>query len=317
MKPPSANRLKLQCYLQEAHPVMRDNIQFQCIYFIVGCLNARLSFLNREHEQLDDFYAMANDWLHRNPERSNALGHMLLVLRVYQANYFRAKQKHRQAIEITESALELANSEKLLQRVDVNYRYNLMLQLRTAQLELHPQPVEKVQQRPRRALKFNISPEDKSKDKSKTSKKSPRFQIYTEESSTSSGSSLENKRVDLDSCQMIETIDLSDEDPNSPPLSAAEMKLRKPLPRTAQATRSTKARSQKQLETPLVSTRRIATSPNALALPKISTRNDLLKEPKTTTSTRGRSRRQNVAENQTVTPLLKIDSVSSRRRQRN
>lgn len=317
MKPPSANRLKLQCYLQEAHPVMRDNIQFQCIYFIVGCLNARLSFLNREHEQLDDFYAMANDWLHRNPERSNALGHMLLVLRVYQANYFRAKQKHRQAIEITESALELANSEKLLQRVDVNYRYNLMLQLRTAQLELHPQPVEKVQQRPPRALKFNISPEDKSKDKSKTSKKSPRFQIYTEESSTSSGSSLENKRVDLDSCQMIETIDLSDEDPNSPPLSAAEMKLRKPLPRTAQATRSTKARSQKHLETPLVSTRRIATSPNALALPKISTRNDLLKEPKTTTSTRGRSRRQNVAENQTVTPLLKIDSVSSRRRQRN
>ncbi|KAL7737561.1 hypothetical protein ACLKA6_007682 [Drosophila palustris] len=321
MQSPNASRLKLLRYLQESHPVMRDSIQLQCIYFIVGCLRARLNFLSREHDQLDEFYGMANDWLQRDTERSNALGHMLLVLQVYQANYLRATRKYRQAIEITESALKLAKSEQLQQRVDVNYRYNLLLQLRTAQLELQPPTVTRKQQQPRRALKFNISPEDKSKDKSKASKKPPKFTIYTEDSAPSSGSSMEsnsspeeNKRFDLNSCQLIEIIDSSEEEPSPP--ARPVVTATKSLPRTAQATRSTRTRSQKQLETPLVPARRIATAPNALG--SSSRRNVTPEEtPKTTTSTRARPRRQNAVEEQPVTPLLKMESVSSRRRQRN
>ncbi|KAH8307723.1 hypothetical protein KR044_011315, partial [Drosophila immigrans] len=156
MQPAIGSQLTLQRYLEHVHPAMRNSLKLQCVYFTVGCLHARLYFLNREHEQLDNFYVMANDWLQSDKQRSDALGHMLLVLQIYQANYLRDKRKYREAIGITESALQLANSEQLRHRIDVNYRSNLFLQLRTARLELKPK-------QSRRALQFNISPEEKPK----------------------------------------------------------------------------------------------------------------------------------------------------------
>ncbi|XP_064551689.1 protein three rows [Drosophila montana] len=327
-------RPKLQRYvsldMQESHPVLRSSVQLQCIYFMVGCLHARLYFLNREHEQLDDFYALANAWLRQNAARGNALGHMLLVLHIYQANYLRARSRQQQAIELTETALKLAGSEQLQQRVDVNYRYNLLLQLRTAQLELQPLPPGKPQN-PRRALTFNLSPEEKQprpiSKVATTSKKPAKFAIYTEEvrpissssSSSSNGSSSENgssperqsaksksnKRLDLNACQLIEIIDLSDDETD------AAVQLQPAKSMSTLSTRSTRTRAQRQPETLVAPLRRTATAPNPLAVEAT---------PKTT-GTRVRTRRQNAAEQPatttTTTATPKLDSVSSRRRQRN
>lgn len=308
--------------------MLRSSVQLQCIYFMAGCLHARLYFLNREHEQLDDFYALANAWLQQNDARGNALGHMLLVLHIYQANYLRARRRQQQAIELTETALKLAGSEQLQQRIDVNYRYNLLLQLRTAQLELQPPSKP---QNPRRALTFNISPEEKQlrpASKAATASKKPaKFAIYTEEvrpassttsSSSSSSSSSENassperkstkskynKRLDLNACQLIDIIDLSDDE------TEAVVQLQPAKSTSALSTRSTRTRTQRQPDTLVAPLRRTATAPNPLsaeATPK-------------TIGTRARTRRQNTAEQPTTTTTTatpKVDSVSSRRRHRN
>nr|Q6V3V8.1 RecName: Full=Protein three rows [Drosophila virilis]AAQ72555.1 three rows [Drosophila virilis] len=326
---PSA-RPKLQRYvsldMQQSHPMLRSSVQLQCIYFMAGCLHARLYFLNREHEQLDDFYALANAWLQQNAARGNALGHMLLVLHIYQANYLRARRRQQQAIELTETALKLAGSEQLQQRIDVNYRYNLLLQLRTAQLELEPPSKP---QNPRRALTFNISPEEKLprpvRKVATASKKPAKFAIYTEDvrpassttSSSSSSSSSENassperkstkskspKRLDLNACQLIDIIDLSDDE------TEAVVQLQPAKSTSALSTRSTRTRAQRQPDTLVAPLRRTATAPNPLsaeATPK-------------TIGTRARARRQNTAEQPTTTTTAtpKVDSVSSRRRHRN
>lgn len=271
MQPASALRapLQLQRYVQPAgHALLSDSLQLQCIYFVVGLLHARLYFLNRQHEQLDEFYALSNDWLKAQPERGQTLGNMLLLLQQYQANYLRARRKYRKAMELSEQALQLAGSDPLQQQLDVNYRFNLLLQLRTAKLELQPQPVK---EKLRRALKFNMSPMSKpskatstlvqsSKASSTkiTARRPAKFAIYTEDASVlsaSSGSSSSpeegeaGKRLDLNSCQIIQIIDLSDEEP---PVPAAQLKLTKSARRPKTPT-STKTRTQKQVlaaETP-------------------------------------------------------------------
>lgn len=291
--------------MQQSHPVMHSSVQLQCVYFVVGCFYARLYFLNRELEELDDFYALTNKWLQQNEARGNELGHMLLVLHMYQANYLRAKRRQQQAIELTEAALKLAGSKQLQSRVDINYRYNLLLQLTAARLELQPVPT---QQNPRRALTFNISPEEKPKSLSKTevksSKKPAKFTIYTEEvhpfsssgssSSSDIGSSPERqsgKRLDLNACQLIEILDLSDNETEP----VAKLK-------PTRSVRSTRTRAQLQVEATL---RRTATVP-------VVTRRNVTPEEKTP-STRLRTRRQQqTAEQQTA-----AESLSSRRRQRN
>ncbi|EDW02514.1 protein three rows [Drosophila grimshawi] len=345
LRPPRRNnRLKLQRYVQldtqESHPVLRGSIQLQCVYFVVGCLHARLDFLNREHDQLDDFYALAKAWLQQDGARSNGLGHLLMLLHMYQANYLRATCRKQQAIELlTASTLQLNGSQHLQQRVDVNYRYNLLLQLRSAQLELQPPPPPapcNKSQNPRRALKFNISPEEKTpvataatktgaKSKQKTTRKPAAFAIYTEDAavascSTSSSSSSErgnspdrqkstksrsNKRLDLNACQLI--IDLSDDEPQQLKISTSVTNTR--LPRT---------RSQKATETQLASVRRIATTPKPSSSSSSSSRANAAPEEtpgtaSSTISTRGRIRRQPAA----ATPVLQADSISTRRRQRN
>lgn len=273
LQPLSALRapLQLQRYVQPAdQPLLSDSLQLQCIYFVVGLLHARLYFLNREHEQLDEFYALSNDWLKEQPERGKILGNMLLLLQQFQANHLRARRNYRKAIELSEHALQLAGSDPLQRQLDVNYRFNLLLQLRTAKLELHPQPVK---EKLRRALKFNMSPMNKprkatstlvqisnaSKGSTKVAARKPaKFSIYTEDASvlsasSGSGSSPEEggagKRLDLNSCQIIQIIDLSDEEP---PVPAAQLKLTKSGRRPKTPT-DTKTRTQKQVvaaETP-------------------------------------------------------------------
>ncbi|TDG46411.1 hypothetical protein AWZ03_007185 [Drosophila navojoa] len=306
---PRSTSKKLQPYvsldMQQSHPVMRSSVQLQCVYFVVGCFYARLYFLNRELDELDDFYALTNKWLQQNAARGNELGHMLLVLHMYQANYLRAKRRQQQAIELTEAALKLAGSEQLQSRVDINYRYNLLLQLSAARLELQPVPRP---QNPRRALTFNISPEEKpkslSKPEVKAGKKPAKFTIYTEEvhpfsasgssSSSDIGSSPERqsgKRLDLNACQLIEILDLSDSETEP----VAKLKPTKSV-------RSTRTRAQVQVEATL---RRTATAP-------VATRRNVTPEEKTP-STRMRTRRQQ----QTTEQQTPAESLSSRRRQRN
>lgn len=307
------SHLQLQRYVQPTHPLLCNNLKLQCIYFVVGSLHARLYFLNREHEQLDEFYTLANGWLKEDPQRGSALGHMLLVLQLYQANYLRARHKYDQAIEISQSALQLSTCDPLQQHIDVNYRYNLLLQLRTAQRELHPQPAIAT----RRALKFNTSPEEKmpkvkaSKVTSKGSastrstRRPAKFSIYTEDASTlsSSASSGSGSDLDLNSCQIIQVIDLSDDEP---PLATrlAQLKLTKsaPRPATTSGARITRTRTQKQAETPVTRLARaavVATTP-----------------AETTPRTRARPRRQATTVGKEPEPVI-IDLVSSRRRQRN
>ncbi|XP_060656348.1 protein three rows [Drosophila nasuta] len=283
------SRLTLQRYMEHALPAPLKSLKLQCVYFTVGCLHAHLYFLNREHDQLDTFYAMANDWLLGDKQRGIALGPMLFVLQIYQANYLRDKQKYRGAIDITEPALQLANSEPAQHRIDVNYRSNLLLQLRTAQLQLHPTP--KLPRPKQRALDFNISPEKKVKA-SASSKKPLKIVIYTDDASplsdatnsVESSSSLEC--LDLNACQLIEIIDLSDDEPT------VSLKPATTTRRNASAS--------KKLEVPIRSS-----SKQRHDLPEVT--------PKTTTiRTRGRAKREEIVE-----PVIVPTTVSSRRRQRN
>lgn len=308
--------LQLQRYVQPTHPLLCNNLKLQCIYFVVGSLHARLYFLNRDHEQLDEFYTLANDWLKQDSQRGSALGHMLLVLQLYQANYLRARHKYGQAIEISQSALRLSSCDPLQQHIDVNYRYNLLLQLRTAQRELHPQPVITT----RRALKFNTSPEEKlprakaSKSSTKGSaaattksaRRPAKFSIYTEDASvlsSGSASSGSSSDLDLNSCQIIQVIDLSDDEP--PQLAQLKHTKSAPRPATTSGTRITRTRTQKQAaETPVTRLPRVASA--TATTPAETT-------PRTR-ATRPRRQATNVSkEPEPVT----IDLVSSRRRQRN
>ncbi|KAH8370591.1 hypothetical protein KR093_004264, partial [Drosophila rubida] len=262
------SHLTLQRYLDQAQPMMRKSLKLQCVYFTVGCLHARFYFLNREHEQLDNFYTTATSWLQGDKQRCDAVTpQTLLVLKMYQANYLRLKHKHNEAIKITEEALRLANSEQLRHCIDINYRNNLQLQLRSAQRELQPQPVA------RRALQFVISPEEKHKA-SAASKKSPKFAIYTDDSeplsdgsSSSSSGPEKHKRQDLNSCQIIEVIESSDEEPIAAP---------KP-------TRSTRTRSKQPTAT---TSRRNASATRNRAVPS-----DEVAEVASKTRTRGRAKR--------------------------
>ncbi|XP_052839336.1 protein three rows isoform X1 [Drosophila gunungcola] len=226
--------------LDIAPPNIRENSQLKCLYFIMGCLHARLSFLQRNSEQLDEFYERAAQWLQENAETSTSLGCMLQVQQLYHVNYLRYRRKHVEAISTAQMGLKRQG----LQAGDVNYACNFFAQLKTAQLELKPMGQEKTQNKVlRRALVFNPSPEDNSRNVAATAsavkdkatkineshKKASKFKIYEElelrppsaaGSSSGGGSGTENTppasdHVDFNSCQLIE---ISDDDESPPPL---------------------------------------------------------------------------------------------------
>ncbi|XP_016976172.1 protein three rows [Drosophila rhopaloa] len=250
MRPNSPNsQLNLDRYLNMdlAPPTIRQNSQIQCLYFLMGCLHARLLFLQRNSEPLDEFYERAGSWLQENPEMSASLGSMLQVQQLYHVNYLRFRRKHAEAISTAQLGLKMRQ-----QAVDINYACNFRAQLKTAHLELKPLDQEKTTQNKtlRRALVFNPSPEDNSgkgagstsavMDKAcktkESTKKAPRFKIYEElelrppsaTGSSSGGSGTDStppsNHVDFNACQLIE---ISDDDDSPPvPLKPAKSKAK-------------------------------------------------------------------------------------------
>ncbi|XP_017010170.2 protein three rows [Drosophila takahashii] len=210
--------------LDDAPSTIRENSQLQCLFFIMGCLHARLCFLQRNTEQLDEFYERTDNRLREKPEISASLGSMLQVQQLYHLNHLRFRQKHVAAISTAQLGLKTR-----LQAVDINFTYNFMAQLKTAEIELKPRGQEKPRPKTlRRALIFHLSPEDKSRSAAssaskvkQSAKKAPRFRIYEElklrppssASMSSGGSGTESTppsdHVDLNACQAIE---ISDDD---------------------------------------------------------------------------------------------------------
>ncbi|XP_001960133.2 protein three rows [Drosophila ananassae] len=241
MRPNSPSfHMNLERYVnfKQAPSLLRQNSQLQCVYFVLGCLHARLCFLQRNDDQLDEFYAEADSFLAKNPELRTFLGSMLQVHQVYKVNFMRYKKKHQESLSVCQKGLQSRPSS-----MDVNYSYNFMAQLKAAQLEL--KPLKPQCQKSRRALVFNLSPEQKlrpvlaagatnSAVKVKQSaKKAPKFRIFTElelrppstSSSGSSGSGNENTppsdRIDLNACQAIEISD-DDDSPTTQPLKPSQ-----------------------------------------------------------------------------------------------
>ncbi|KAH8331704.1 hypothetical protein KR074_010179 [Drosophila pseudoananassae] len=232
--------MNLERYLniKEAPSVVRQNSQLQGLYFVLGCLHARLCFLQRNDDQLEEFYAEADSFLATNAELKTFLGSMLQVHQVYKVNYMRYKKKHQESLSVCQKGLQVRQSA-----MDVNYSYNFLAQLKAAQVEL--KPLKPQCQKSRRALVFNLSPELKvrpvlaagatnSAVKVKQSaKKAPKFRIFTElelrppcgGSTSSSGSGYENTpppdHVDLNACQAIEISD-DDDSPTTRPLKPSQ-----------------------------------------------------------------------------------------------
>ncbi|KAH8253539.1 hypothetical protein KR032_005920, partial [Drosophila birchii] len=241
-----SSQLSLDRYLnpKEAPSVFQGNFQLQSTYFLIGCLHARLCFLQRNSDQLDGFYDNAESRLKEDPVLSASLGSMLQVQQLYRANYLRFRGQHVEAITLTQLGLEMP-----LQAMDIDYNFNFMTQLKTAELELKPEAKEEEAegecQGLRRALKFlspernNQTPSDK-ESTSQSPKKRPKFKIFPElelqppsaaSSSSSTGSSNElTPPVNMDICQPIE---LSDDDDDLP-CSTASLKskmIEKPKPK--------------------------------------------------------------------------------------
>lgn len=88
---------------------------------------------------------------------SSALYPMLHAQQLYHLNYLRFARKHVEAISTAQLGLKMRS-----RAVDINFEYNFLAQLKTAQLELKPVGQDKPQVKIlRRALVFNHSPEDK------------------------------------------------------------------------------------------------------------------------------------------------------------
>ncbi|KAH8266272.1 hypothetical protein KR038_005632 [Drosophila bunnanda] len=292
-----SSQLSLDRYLNlsEAPAVVRGNFQLQSTYFVMGCLHARLCFLQRNSDQLDDFYASAESRLRESPELSASLGSMLKVQQLYRAHYLRFRGQHVEAITVAQLGLDAP-----LQAMDIDYNYNFMTQLKTAQLELKPE-TEAVQcQSLRRALNF-LSPERKNETPSdrdsstKSAKKGPKFKIFTElelrppsAASHSSGSSNEyTPPASMDTCQPIV---LSDDDDESPCSTAS---LKPSLPKT---TEKPKPKANSKLNMAIY----VDDSPEAAPMPsqKVtgrSTRAARLRQPEETPKTATRRPRRAVA----------------------
>ncbi|XP_033246662.1 protein three rows isoform X2 [Drosophila miranda] len=334
---PTSHQLQRYVSKQGTPPHIRDSMQLQCIYFIMGSLHARLNFLKRETDQLDDFYVGAGNWLQEDPVRTATLGSMLFVHELYHVNYLRFKKKHKEALSYAEAGLK-----SVYPSVDINYSFNFMVQLKTAQFELHP--VGKARAKPiRRALAFNTSPDDKRRKgvvegttKAKSSaRKTRRFNIYKElelrppigcsnSSSSSSQSGNENTtqsdHVYLNACQ---TIEISDDDASSVSASTpAPSQLKRSQSVPAKATKTRSARIGSQLKVPEI----IELKDTMEETPSTSSAATVKRYPTTDArSTRARNRQlEETPATARGRPLRKVpepapqqETVSLRRRQRN
>ncbi|EDW91721.1 protein three rows [Drosophila yakuba] len=327
-RPHSPNpQLDLDRYLtlDVAPATLRENFQLQCLYFVMGCLHARLRFLQRNSEQLEEFYERAHSWLQEKPVTSSAMCSMLHAQQLFHLNYLRFMRKHVEAISTAQLGLKMRP-----RAVDINFEYNFFAQLKTAQLELKPVGQDKPKIKTlRRALVFNQSPEDKKRtatgsasavknmaSKAKQSaKKAPRFRIYEElelrppsaASNSSGGSGTENTppsdHVDLNACQAIEISD--DDDLPSVPTKKNQPKSRektKPKPTSKACKVLTLDNSLEIVDTP--ATTMSARSTRARVRQPVET-------PKTATLSARRTRRQ-VSEAQAP----ETESISTRRRHR-
>ncbi|KMY94703.1 protein three rows [Drosophila simulans] len=327
MRPHSPNpQLDLDRYitLDVAPATLRENSQLQCLYFVTGCLHARLRFLQRNTEQLEEFYGRAYSWMQEKP-LSSAMYPLLHAQQLYHLNYLRFTRKHVEAISTAQLSLKTRP-----RAVDINFEYNFLAQLKTAQLELKPVSQDKPKVKTlRRALVFNQSPEDKKRTATgsvsavkntaskvkQSAKKAPRFRIYEElelrppsaTSCSSGGSGTENTppsdHVDLNACQAIEISD--DEDLPSVSTKKTQPKSRekaKPKATSKACKVLTLDNSLEIVETPAITTS--SRSTRARLRQPVET-------PKTATLSTKRTRRQ-VLEAQAP----ETESISTRTRHR-
>lgn len=130
------------------------------MYFTIGCLNARLYFLVEDYVQLESFYEKGSLWLETRQNNFNKryFRNVQLMAVQHYANFLRANNQPEKAIQCLKYGLELCESMKL--DLDVVYRVNFRLQLLVAQQELDRSRTNKhVNGKIKRALKFNLSPE--------------------------------------------------------------------------------------------------------------------------------------------------------------
>ncbi|KAH8290525.1 hypothetical protein KR054_003779 [Drosophila jambulina] len=227
VRPNSPNfQLSLDRYLnpREAPAFVRGNFQLQCTYFLLGCLHARLCFLQRNSDHLDDFYASAESRLREDSDLSASLGSMLHVQQLYRTNYLRFRGQQLEALTVTQLGLETP-----LETMDIEYNYNFMGQQIAAELELKLEDLEKAEAeaeeaRCRRALDFDSSPDEETnetplnsndKESLKTARKGLTFKIFTDSNSGGSSNDI-TPSVNLDACQPIVLSDDDDDDDDLP-----------------------------------------------------------------------------------------------------
>ncbi|TMW43541.1 hypothetical protein DOY81_011378 [Sarcophaga bullata] len=161
---PSRKNYNLNNYLKSG----TDNKQIEqldWIFFMVGCLNARLYFLVEDYDQLEAFYENCNKWLEMRQNEFNKKFYrnvQLMALQHY-VNFLRARRKYDKAQQYLFTAIELCENMKY--KVDGLYHINFQLQLLNTRKELDNMK-NMICQRPvhnklRKQLQFNISPEHK------------------------------------------------------------------------------------------------------------------------------------------------------------
>ncbi|EDW77182.1 uncharacterized protein Dwil_GK22071 [Drosophila willistoni] len=318
--PPS--KYQLQCYLSRSDKLLiQDSEQLQYIYFTIGCLHARLLFLKREnYEQLDYFYEQASIWLkEQQSKQQQSLHNLPLMLHMQNMNYLRKRNKIQLAIAYGNEALKLTSDQPQHYLIDLNYSHNLFSQLMGAYSELRPPsplPVAKTKKVSlRRALTFNISPEEKLKSLNTLNPKTPKFTIYSEQKQSLPSPEGED---DLDTCQIIEIADTSDEENAVPlkPTKSAPLSARKGRLPTRTPIKPQRMEDKTPAKTETKPTRSRSAKPQEDSNEKLSARNtrsrsakpsiEISEKPPST-----RSRRRVMGEQG-----QQLEPISSRRRNR-
>lgn len=191
--------------------------QLDWIFFMVGCLNARLYFLVEDYEQLEAFYENGYKWLemHKNEFNKKYYRNVQLMAMQHYINFLRARKKYDRAQQYLLLAIKLCESTKY--NVDGVYHINFQLQLINTQKELdNTQNV--ICQRPvhnkiRRQLQFNISPENKELPTS--SKKLIVFKSSLQIPSSSRNASVKKSKVELDKNKRIPKFEICEDSKQS------------------------------------------------------------------------------------------------------
>uniref|UniRef100_A0A1A9X492 Protein three rows n=1 Tax=Glossina brevipalpis TaxID=37001 RepID=A0A1A9X492_9MUSC len=115
-------------------PAVSDVVEWSL--FTVGCLTARLYFLCEDYEQLDTFYGQSYDWFQKRTNSFNKqyFKNIQLLSNQHYINYLRSQHQYNKAIKYLKDII--AHSKISNSKIDVVYKVNFELQLRSAEQEV-------------------------------------------------------------------------------------------------------------------------------------------------------------------------------------